>query len=128
MKQHAENLSRRERQIMDAVYRLKRATVSQIRDQMSDPPSYSATRTIVNVLEQKGHLRHRKKGKSYVYSPIVARSRARSSAMDRLLATFFDGSVEGVLTAFLEHRKADLTEEKVNRLKALIDDARKSGK
>jgi len=124
----ADKLSGRERQIMDAVYRLGEANVSQIREHLPDPPSYSATRTLVGILVEKGHLSRRKDGKRFVYRPVLTRSKARRTAIDRLLTTFFDGSIQGAMTAFLEHRKADLTDEELSHLRKLIDEARKQGK
>ena len=88
------DLSRRERQIMDVVYRRGRATAAEVRDNLPDPPSYSAVRALLRLLEEKGHLGHEQDGRPYVYRPTVPASRARRSALRRVLQTFFDDSVE----------------------------------
>ena len=121
------NLSRRERQIMDVVYRLGRATATDVLAQIPEPPSYSAVRAMLRVLENKGHLRHVLEGKSYVYSPTLGRSRASRSALQNMLKTFFDGSTEKAVAALLD-MSADLTEEEFARLSRLIDQARQEGR
>jgi BlaI family transcriptional regulator, penicillinase repressor len=121
------NLSRRERQIMDVVYRLGRATATDVLAQMPEPPSYSAVRAMLRVLENKGHLRHVLEGKSYVYSPTLGRSRASRSALQNMLKTFFDGSTEKAVAALLD-MSADLTDEEIARLSRLIDQARQEGR
>jgi BlaI family transcriptional regulator, penicillinase repressor len=121
------NLSRRERQIMDVVYRLGRATATDVLAQMPEPPSYSAVRAMLRVLENKGHLRHVLEGKSYVYSPTLGRSRASRSALQNMLKTFFDGSTEKAVAALLD-MSADLTDEEFARLSRLIDQARQEGR
>ncbi|HET7040109.1 MAG TPA: BlaI/MecI/CopY family transcriptional regulator, partial [Gemmatimonadales bacterium] len=85
-------LSRRERQIMDAIYQMGEATAQDVLDHLPDPPSYSAVRALLRILEDKGHLRHRSEGQRYVYLPTVSRDRARVSALRQLVRTFFDGS------------------------------------
>jgi len=121
------NLSRRERQIMDVVYRLGRATATDVLAQIPEPPSYSAVRAMLRVLENKGHLRHVLEGKSYVYSPTLGRSRASRSALQNMLKTFFDGSTEKAVAALLD-MSADLTDEEFARLSRLIDQARQEGR
>ena len=121
------NLSRRERQIMDAVYRLGRATATDVLAQIPEPPSYSAVRAMLRVLENKGHLRHVLEGKSYAYYPTLARTRASRSALQNMLRTFFDGSTEKAVAALLD-MSADLTEDEFARLSRLIDQARQEGR
>jgi predicted transcriptional regulator len=122
------HLSRRERQIMDVVYRLGRATATEVLAQMPEPPSYSAVRAMLRVLENKGHLRHVLEGKSYVYLPTLARTRASRSALRNMLQTFFDGSTEKAVAALLDISRADLTDEEFVRLSRLIDQARQEGR
>src|SRR5579872_7400584 len=95
-------LGRRERQIVDAVYRLGRASVAEVRAELDDPPSYSAVRAMLNLLEEKGHLRHVADGLRYVYKPTAARSQVRRSALRHLVQTFFDGSPTSAVAALLE--------------------------
>ncbi|HEV8609894.1 MAG TPA: BlaI/MecI/CopY family transcriptional regulator [Thermoanaerobaculia bacterium] len=122
------NLSRRERQIMDAVYRLGRATATDVLGQIPEPPSYSAVRAMLRVLENKGHLRHVLEGKSYVYTPTLGRSRASRSALQNMLKTFFEGSTEKAVAALLDMSRADLTDDEFARLSRLIDQARQEGR
>lgn len=122
------DLSRRERQIMDAVYRLGRATATDVLGQIPEPPSYSAVRAMLRILENKGHLRHVLEGKSYVYSPTLGRSRASRSALQNMLKTFFDGSTEKAVAALLDMSRTDLTDEEFARLSRLIDQARQEGR
>lgn len=121
------DLSRRERQIMDIIYRRGRATVAQVLEELPDPPSYSAVRAMLRVLEEKGHLEHEQEGPRYVYSPTLPRERARRSALRRLLDTFFEGSPEEAVAALLD-MSADLTDEELERLSRLIEEARKEGR
>jgi BlaI family penicillinase repressor len=88
-------LSRRERQIMDAIYQLGRATVAEVMEKMADPPSYSAVRALMGILEQKGQLAHEQEGARYVYRPVVSVAKAQKSALKRLVDTFFNGSPRG---------------------------------
>lgn len=120
-------LSRRERQIMDVVYRLGRATAADVLDGLPEPPSYSAVRTMLRLLEEKGHLRHEQDGPRYVYVPTVARDRARRSALDHLVRTFFDGSTEDVVAALLA-RSDRPSDEELERLALLIEQARAEGR
>lgn len=121
-------LAPREKEIMDIIYRLGCATVAEVRDQMAEPPSYSAVRATLNVLERKGHLKHRHQGKRYEYLPTVAKQRASLSALDHLMSTFFDDSAEEVVTALLRARREDLSPEVLQRLSRLIEQARKEGR
>ena len=122
------NLSRRERQIMDVVYEMKEASASQILERLPSPPSYSAVRALLRVLEQKGHLVHRQDGPRYVYVPRLAKDKARRSALAHLRQTFFDGSTADVVAALLDISEDDLSEDDYRRLAELIDKARKEGR
>ncbi|NOT33186.1 MAG: BlaI/MecI/CopY family transcriptional regulator [Candidatus Eisenbacteria bacterium] len=122
------DLSRREREIMDIVYGVGRATAAEVRDRMSDPPSYSAVRATLRILEDKQVLKHVEDGARYVYLPTVTRHRARQSAMQNLLETFFDGSPAGAVVALLEERAARMSEADLQRVEALIDRARREGR
>ncbi|HTX37604.1 MAG TPA: BlaI/MecI/CopY family transcriptional regulator [Bryobacteraceae bacterium] len=119
------NLSRRERQIMDILYQRGRASASEILAALPDPPSYSAVRAKLRVLEEKGHVRHQAEALHYVYLPTTARDTARRSALRHMLATFFDGSVEQTVAALLDRSVADLSEQDLDRIGRLIDDARR---
>ena len=119
-------LGKRERQIMDVVYRLGRATVTEVRAGLSDPPTYSAVRGMLRFLEEKGHLRHVQDGLKYVYLPTVAPSKARRSALQRLVKTFFGGSTREAVAALLDEKR--LGKEDLDRLQELIDGARKEGR
>jgi BlaI family transcriptional regulator, penicillinase repressor len=119
------NLSRRERQIMDILYRRGRASASEILEALPDPPSYSAVRAKLRVLEEKGHVRHEAESLHYVYLPTTARDTARRSALRHMLSTFFDGSVEQTVAALLDLSAADLSQQDLDRIGRLIDDARR---
>ncbi|MBY0396096.1 MAG: BlaI/MecI/CopY family transcriptional regulator [Thermoleophilia bacterium] len=121
-------LSRRERQIMDVVYRAGRATAAEVREGMPDPPSYSAVRALLRVLEEKGHLKHESDGPRYVYSPTVSRDKARRSALRRLVQTFFEGSAAQAVVALLGESRTRLTDDDLDRIARLIDEARKEGR
>ncbi|MDH4038993.1 MAG: BlaI/MecI/CopY family transcriptional regulator [Candidatus Krumholzibacteria bacterium] len=121
-------LSRREREIMDILYAAGSASAGDVQERMPSPPSYSAVRATLRILEQKGLLVHEHDGKRYIYRPTVNRSKARRGAVDHLLKTFFDGSAAGAVMALLETPGADLTPEELDRLAALIDRARKEGR
>src|SRR4030042_1346668 len=114
------NLSRRERQIMDVIYELQEATVNQVLERLSRPPSYSAGRALLRVLEQKGHLAHRQDGPRYIYAPTWPKERARRSALKHLLQTFFDGSTEDAVAALLDISEESLSAEDYRRLLALF--------
>ena len=118
-------LSKRERQIVNILYRLGSASVTQVLEAMADPPSYSAVRATLRLLEEKGHIRHREEGKKYVFFPKVAKTRARATALRDVLCTFFDGSVEQTVTSLLDLNQNDLTDDDLERLSRLIDQARK---
>src|SRR5579875_630318 len=120
--------SRRERQIMDVLYRKGRATAAEILEEIPDPPSYSAVRAMLRVLEEKKHIRHEEKDLRYVYLPVVPREKARRSAVTHLLETFFDGSTEQAVATLLNVSAQDLKQEDFDRLAALIEEARKEGR
>jgi BlaI family penicillinase repressor len=117
-------LSKRERQIMDALYRLGRATVSEILEQMHAAPSYSAVRAHLRVLEEKGHVRHEDQGLRYVYLPTVPRHAARKTALKHLLDTFFDGSPASLMTMLLGNDGARLSDEDLDRITRLVKAAK----
>ena len=123
----SQQLSRRERQIMDFLYQNGRATAAEVQANLPDPPSYSAVRAMLRVLEDKGHARHEQDGPRYVYVPRVARDRAKRSALRHVVQTFFDGSPEQVMAALLDDRSTKLSEEDLDRLARLIDRARQEG-
>ena len=122
------HLSRRERQIMDIIYRRGEASAAEVMADMADPPSYSAVRTFLRLLEEKGHLKHRKQGAKYIFEPTRSRRQAGRSAVKRVLQTFFDGSTEKVVAALLDVSSSDLSEEELNRLAELIEEAKKEGR
>lgn len=123
-------LSRREREIMDVIYGAPggRATAAEVLEQLADPPSYSAVRALLRVLEEKGHLRHEEDGPRYVFLPTIPRERARESALRQLLQTFFDGSTEQAVAALLDLSSTRLSDAEPVRLSRLIADARKEGR
>jgi predicted transcriptional regulator len=123
-----ENLSRRERQIMEVVYRSGRATATEVLAGIPDPPSYSAIRALLRILENKGYLRHEADGPRYVYLPTLPMSRASRSALRNVLDTFFDGSTEKAMAALLDLSRDDLSDDELSRLTRLIEDARKEGR
>jgi BlaI family transcriptional regulator, penicillinase repressor len=123
-----EGLSRREREMMNIIFRAGKATASEVLEAMPDPPSYSAVRATLRVLEQKGHLRHQHDGTRYVYIPTVNRDKARISALDQLLNTFFEGSAASVVATLLEQSKDHMTPDELDRLSLLIEQARKEGR
>jgi predicted transcriptional regulator len=118
-------LSRRERQIMDVLYKLERASVGQVLAKLADKPSYSTVRAQLCVLEEKGHIRHEEHGLRYVYAPAVPRDVARRSALRHLVETFFDGSTEKVVAALLGGEVARISSEELDRLARLIAKGRK---
>lgn len=128
MAKDAQGLSRRERQIMDVLYARGRATAQEVLEALPDPPSYSAVRALLRVLEDKGHVRHEQDGPRYAFLPVVAREKARRSALRRVLDTFFDGSTEQAVAALIDLQSARLDPQELERLARLIDKARKEGR
>jgi BlaI family transcriptional regulator, penicillinase repressor len=117
------NLSRRERQIMDILFQRGSAAASEIHEALPDPPSYSAVRAALSVLEKKGHIRHELRGLSYVWEPRIARENARRTALRHLLKTFFDGSVEQAVAALLDEASVKLDQRDLDRLREMIGKA-----
>ena len=115
-------LSRRERQIMDAVFARQKATVHEIRADLPDPPTPMAVRRMLAILQEKGHLRREKRGREFVYLPRQSKQAAGLKALRQVLATFFDGSVGAALATHLEKPGTDLSDEDLTRLTQLIDD------
>ena len=125
---HEKSLSRRERQIMDILYEMKEATAFQVLDKLPSPPGYSAVRALLRVLEQKGHIGHREDGPRYVFAPLLARDKARRSALRHLVKTFFDNSPTDAVAALLDISEDNLSDEEFVRILKLIQDARKEGR
>ncbi len=121
-------LSRREREVLDIVYRLGRPTAAEVRGEMAEPPSDAAVRTTLRILERKGRLRHDYDGPRYVYTPTIAREAARRSAFRHLLDTFFGGSARGAMAALVELEDSGLSPRERQRLKQLIDEAERKGR
>jgi len=121
------DLSRRERQILDVLYKAERATAADVQAAMPNAPSYSAVRTLLRILEDKGHVRHEQDGTRYVYMPTVERERAKRSAMRHMLNTFFEGSTTQAIAALLDEDPKRLSAEDLDRLKTMIERARKEG-
>jgi predicted transcriptional regulator len=122
-----QELSRRERQIIDILYARGRATAAEVQATLPDPPSYSAVRAMLRILEEKGHIRHEQDGPRYVYLPTLARDSAKRSAMRHMLRTFFNGSAEQAISALLDDSSAKLSDAELDRLARLIEQARRSG-
>jgi predicted transcriptional regulator len=120
-------LSRRERQIMDVIYRHGKVTAAGVLAELPEPPGYSAVRAMLRLLEDKGHVRHEQDGPRYVYLPTVNRDKARRSAMRHLVRTFFDGSTEDAVAALLQG-DTGMGEDELGRLAKLIDGAKKEGR
>jgi BlaI family penicillinase repressor len=118
-------LSRRERQILDILYRRGRATAVEVMGELPGDPSYSTVRTQLRVLEEKGHVRHEEQGLRYIYMPAIARGAARKSALRHLIDTFFDGSAEQVVGALLGGAGSRLTDEELDRIAEMVARARK---
>ena len=121
------DLSRRERQIMDILYANGSATAAEVQVALPEPPSYSAVRAMLRILEEKGHVRHEQDGPRYVYKPTLPRDNAKKSAMRHMIQTFFDGSAEQAISALLDDHSARLSQEELDRLAGLIAQVRKTG-
>ena len=121
-------LSRRERQIMDALYQLDQATVGEVMELMPDPPSYSAVRATLRVLEEKGHVKHKQDGMRYLYLPTVSRDKAQSTALRHLVGTFFDGSVEQAVMALLSLPETKVSESDLTKLSEMVKQAEQEGR
>ena len=123
-----QDLSRRERQIMDVLFQRGRASAAEVREAMPDAPSYSAVRSLLRILEEKGHVRHQEDGLKYVYAPAVPQEKAKRSALRHLVDTFFNGSPGQAVAALLDDSARRLTPEDLDRLSALIERSRKGGR
>ena len=121
-------LSRRERQIMDIIYRRGSASAADIREAMPDAPTYSAVRALLRVLEEKGHVGHENEGLKYIYRPVVTRDKAKRSAVKHLVDTFFCDSPEQVVAALLDVSAKRLSREELDRMAEMIEKAKKEGK
>ena len=124
----SETLSRRERQVMDILFRRGEATVAEVMADLTDPPTYSAVRSILRILAQKALITHREDGPRYVYLPVVSPDRARDQALQHVVRTFFEGSTEHAVTALLRMSDADLSPAELVRLRERIRKARSSGR
>jgi len=120
-----ESVSRRERQILDILYARGRATAAEIQAALPDPPGYSATRALLRILEEKGHIRHESDGPRYVFLPRVSRQKARVAALRHMLGTFFNGSAADAAAALVDGSAAKLSPQELDQLEALIARARK---
>ena len=123
-----QHLSRRERQIMDIIYQRGQATAAEVQEDMPDPPSYSAVRAMLRLLEEKGYLKHEQDGPRYLFKPTLAREKARKSALKQMLETFFDGSTEQAVAALLNLSKPKLSQDELDRLSLMIETAKKEGR
>ncbi|HUX08955.1 MAG TPA: BlaI/MecI/CopY family transcriptional regulator [Acidobacteriota bacterium] len=128
VKKSNEYLSRRERQIMDVVYRRKKATVSDVCDDLDDIPNYTAARVLMHLLEDKGLLRHERQGQRYVYYPTVSPRKARKSELKHVMRTFFDGSPRELMADLIDISQKEMSEDEWSEIYRIIDDARKQGR
>jgi predicted transcriptional regulator len=122
------HLSRRERQIMDALHQRGRATAAEVQAALPEAPSYSAVRALLRILEDKGHIKHRRDGARYVYLPRAKQETARRSALKRVVSTFFQGSVPQAMAALLETADTQLPDSELHKLQQIIEQARKEGR
>jgi BlaI family penicillinase repressor len=121
-------LSRRERQILDILYQRGKASASEVLDAMDDAPSNSAVRTLLRVLEDKGHVKRKAEGLKYVYMPSIGRDKAKRTAVRHLLDTYFNGSPEQIVAALLDVSSTQLTRQELDRMTEMIEKAKKEGK
>jgi BlaI family penicillinase repressor len=127
-KQGKDGFSRREREIMEALYKLGKASAAQILDEIPNAPTYTAIRSHMAILERKGHVRHASDGTRYIYEPLVGREQMGRRAIDSLMKTFFDNSVERVVTELLARKDADVSRAELDRLSKLIEKAKREGR
>jgi len=120
-----DRVSARERQVMDILFRLGRATAEEVMRELAEPPGYSAVRALLATLESKGLVKHGKESRRYVYQPAVPEKRAKRTALNRLLATFFEGRPEKLVAALLDPRDLQLSQEEIDRIRKLIDEKEK---
>jgi BlaI family transcriptional regulator, penicillinase repressor len=123
-----EVLSRRERQIMDALYRLGSASAAEIREAIPEPPTYTAVRSHLAILQEKGHVKFESDGTRYIYEPVVPREQMARSVMDGVLENFFGGSIERVVATLVDREESNLTDEQLDRLAQIIEQARREGR
>jgi predicted transcriptional regulator len=121
------DLSRRERQIVDVLFKLGRASAAEVRAELPDAPSYSAVRALLRILEEKGHVRHEQDGPRYVFMPTVGRDSAKKSALRHLVQTFFEGSATQAMSALLDASSSKLSDADLDRLEKLLEQARQRG-
>ncbi len=121
-------LSRRERQVMEILYQRGRASAAEVREAMDDPPTYSAVRALLRVLEEKGHVAHQNEKLKYVYVPVVNRDKAKRSAVKHLVETFFRDAPEQVVAALLDVSSKKLTGKELDRMSEMIEKAKKEGR
>jgi BlaI family penicillinase repressor len=122
------DLSRRERQIMDFLYQAGRASAAEVLDALPDPPGYSAVRATLRILEQKGHVRHEEDGRAYVFIPVMKKDAARKRALTHLLKTFFDNSTEQAVAALVDLAGPKANAAELDRIRKIIDDAKREGR
>jgi BlaI family transcriptional regulator, penicillinase repressor len=115
-------VSRRERQIMEIIYRLGKASAKDVQDNLPDPPSYSAVRALLSTLENKGLLAHSKESRSYIYKPIVTEQRARQSALRKVLTTYFKGKPQNLVAALLQDEDQKLSKEEIDDIRKMVGD------
>jgi predicted transcriptional regulator len=123
-----DRLSRREREVMDVLYESGEATAAEVRDGLADPPSYSAVRATLRILEEKGVIDHRRDGRRYVFAPKSSRKSVRKRVLGKIVRTFFEGSPEKAIAALLDLSAKDLSPEDLDRLSKLVDDAKREGR
>ena len=123
-----DKLSRRERQIMDVIYNLGEASAKDVHESISDAPSYSAIRAMLKILLDKNILKHVQRGKQYIYSPVVGVEKAKTSVLNNMLKTFFNNSASQAVAALIDMNKSDLSDNELDRLSKMINDAKKEGK
>jgi predicted transcriptional regulator len=128
MKENEAHLTRRERQIMDILHARGRATAAEVQKALPDAPGYSAVRALLRILEEKGHVKHRREGLRYVHLPTENRARASRSALRRVVRTFFGGSAPLAVAALLEAADSELSPEDIKELQAIINQARREGR
>lgn len=121
-------LTRREREIMDIVYRLGRASAQEVLDNLAEPPSYSSVRALLRLLEERGHVKHVEEGARYIYLPAVSRGEARRKALAHVVSTFFGGSTEQAVLTLLESSRSKLSGDELDRLAEMVERARREGK
>jgi predicted transcriptional regulator len=123
-----DDLSRRERQLMDALYKVGEASAAELREAIPNPPTLTAVRTLLTILETKGHVAHRQEGVKYIFRPVASRESVAKEAINRVVDTFFQGSVERVVASLVDAKESTLTNQDLDRLQELIAEARRQGR